>query len=476
MLPGRLKWIMIHSVTLTFFAFVLIDDYSIMQNSFELLRTISRRKQTLSDPVTRRNSDEYPPRKSDDADNFKRRRIESCPVEDVIFARLENNGCLIFLKPGQNLYFKGRTLMRVLAGKLRILGKFISGDTDQHYYPLYSLPTHSLLCMEGITPEGSVQSIRKEQIAEEFQLGLREIDDSIIAKCAAVVHLKSLAEDGFDHLCSQYSIMRSLSLQPMDTTAFNPARGLIEVGIPGFAIVQSHDAFSSTEFPQLLPDEWVYCAQDIFNQGSIPVVCVCGSKNMGKSTFSRLLLNTGLNQHQQIAYLDCDLGQSEFTAPGVVSLSVVEIPVFGPPYTHQRPPLIAKFIGQVSSEPDPTVYLTQLIGLYRYYERHLKPQGIPLIINTQGWVTGIGYDLLIGLLQHTCPSDLIELVDKSQPPGVGKNMPDIKVEGQLLENPNDSWVNAVPLERLQCWSLRHHYIESHTVTFPKYVYKYVCKM
>ncbi len=46
------------------------------------------------------------------------------------------------------------------------------------------------------------------------------------------------------------------------------------------------------------------------------MVAVCGSKNVGKSTFARLLVNSLLNAHPHVAFLDIDCGQPEFTCPG----------------------------------------------------------------------------------------------------------------------------------------------------------------
>lgn len=74
---------------------------------------------------------------------------------------------------------------------------------------------------------------------------------------------------------------------------------------------------------------------------------VRGPKNSGKSTFARTLLNrlsircaslytTGhliiyiaLCRYRRVAFLECDLGQSEFTPGGVVALTVINQPVFG---------------------------------------------------------------------------------------------------------------------------------------------------
>lgn len=47
-----------------------------------------------------------------------------------------------------------------------------------------------------------------------------------------------------------------------------------------------------------------------------PVIAVCGSKAVGKSTFCRLLMNRMLARWAHVAFLDTDCGQPEFTVPG----------------------------------------------------------------------------------------------------------------------------------------------------------------
>lgn len=66
------------------------------------------------------------------------------------------------------------------------------------------------------------------------------------------------------------------------------------------------------------------------------VTLICGPKGVGKSSFLRFLINGLLTNSlcSSVAVLDCDLGQPEFTLPGLVSLCLVYKPVFGPPFTH----------------------------------------------------------------------------------------------------------------------------------------------
>jgi polynucleotide 5'-hydroxyl-kinase GRC3/NOL9 len=75
------------------------------------------------------------------------------------------------------------------------------------------------------------------------------------------------------------------------------------------------------------PPIWQECMEDV-NQ-NVQVMCVVGAKNVGKSTFARYSLNSLLSSHENVAFLECDPGQSEFTPPGTVSLNIVSKPCIG---------------------------------------------------------------------------------------------------------------------------------------------------
>lgn len=111
-------------------------------------------------------------------------------------------------------------------------------------------------------------------------------------------------------------------------------------------------AAGAAEAPSCLhcSQEWRHAIDAIMQPASADtsqdapvVVAVCGSKGVGKSTFARLLTNAMLNTCHQVAYLDTDCGQPEFTPPGQVSVTLVHQPVFGPPHLHMRQPAAAHF-------------------------------------------------------------------------------------------------------------------------------------
>lgn len=42
--------------------------------------------------------------------------------------------------------------------------------------------------------------------------------------------------------------------------------------------------------------------------------------------------------YESVSFLECDVGQCEFTVSGLVSLHCIKEPVHGPSFVHQRPP------------------------------------------------------------------------------------------------------------------------------------------
>ncbi|KAG8806919.1 Polynucleotide 5'-hydroxyl-kinase grc3 [Serendipita sp. 399] len=134
---------------------------------------------------------------------------------------------------------------------------------------------------------------------------------------------------------------------------------------------------------------------------------VKGPKNTGKSMFTRMVANRLLQKYRRVAYLDCDIGQPEFTPPGMVSLHVLTEPIFGPPFTHLRNPFRAHFVGSTSIRSLPLHYqacVLQLLETYRLdiqyafdldeeIHDNAETEEVPLVINMFGWTKGVGAEI-----------------------------------------------------------------------------------
>lgn len=138
-------------------------------------------------------------------------------------------------------------------------------------------------------------------------------------------------------------------------------------------------------------------------------VVVCGRQNTGKSSLLRVVANTFLNVCPEVLYLDCDPGQCEFTPAATVSLTRVTKPLLGPPFTHVQTPLKALFVGHVSPVSQPDSY-SQAVKSLVEYACQVAPPETPLLVNTMGWLNGLGLSLLVDVLRWVGPTDVVQLV------------------------------------------------------------------
>jgi polynucleotide 5'-hydroxyl-kinase GRC3/NOL9 len=155
-------------------------------------------------------------------------------------------------------------------------------------------------------------------------------------------------------------------------------------------------------------------------------LAICGAKGVGKSTFLRYITNRILSDPliacPQVAILDADVGQPEMSPPGLVTLTVLSGPLLTPPHYRSMASSLttgvehqyAYFFGSVTSRNDPERYLALIQQLLQHYNQDVvKMSGnIPLLINLDGWVRGLGYELLSTLLTEVLEplSHVIQIV------------------------------------------------------------------
>jgi len=92
--------------------------------------------------------------------------------------------------------------------------------------------------------------------------------------------------------------------------------------------------------------------------------------------------------------LDCDIGQSEFTPSGSISLiNNLTEPLFGPSASHLKKPLKSFYFGNIKVENDQIInYLNYIKLSYDYIQNH---QYDLLVINTMGWGSGLNRERII---------------------------------------------------------------------------------
>ncbi|GAA5895521.1 hypothetical protein JCM6882_006276 [Rhodosporidiobolus microsporus] len=205
------------------------------------------------------------------------------------------------------------------------------------------------------------------------------------------------------------------------------------------------------------------------------VALVEGPKRVGKSTMARTLVNALLDRYESVAYLDTDLGQPEFTAPGFLSLHVLRRPLFGPSFTHLALPLSAQYLGSTSPASDPAGYIAAAQALLETYALEVEyplvdepdrmgafsrrrggrfarmqaakngneedqqqqrarkiRERVPLVVNTQGWVKGLGADLLAKIKAASQPTHVFSF---ASPDDEGAAMPFDPYTGEAQQLP-----------------------------------------
>ncbi|RWS24787.1 polynucleotide 5'-hydroxyl-kinase NOL9-like protein [Leptotrombidium deliense] len=148
---------------------------------------------------------------------------------------------------------------------------------------------------------------------------------------------------------------------------------------------------------------------------SSSVIIVCGPKNVGKSSVLRWLVNRVLSSdHKEVYFVDCDPGQCEFTAPGLLSFAAVDQPILMPPFISvqmfKNHTFYSTSVGGTNVSDNPDLYLMNFKQLWEQALNFLDFAGRkPIFINTMGWMKDIGLQLLIDIINFVRPTDLIEL-------------------------------------------------------------------
>ncbi|KAJ1813423.1 Polynucleotide 5'-hydroxyl-kinase grc3, partial [Coemansia sp. RSA 2599] len=171
-----------------------------------------------------------------------------------------------------------------------------------------------------------------------------------------------------------------------------------------------------------------------------PIFVVAGMQGQGKSTFLRQLVNRLVSRFGRLFYMETDIGQSELSPPGALSLTMLADPLLGPPFTHMSHQDFyhAVYMGMSSPKNDPDRYVRAiqcLVSAYRDFVsadriRHTVSDNakqpandagssesdrlvIPLVVNTQGWLRGLGLDMHYSLCEAIQPTNYIQVYDPS---------------------------------------------------------------
>ncbi|VDC04021.1 unnamed protein product [Peniophora sp. CBMAI 1063] len=319
----------------------------------------------------------------------------------------DENAIVVVLSAEETLSFIGTLRVRVLRGIVKMLGTTLRASAVSH--PVFAPRSSPVPTLEAIqATEGS---------STESSLALPTRIQRLAKSATAVVVLQDMFT-GVESLGRVVRTFEGVFRHGADDSALE---------LPLSSAVMCTRSSRDIQ-PFVLPSSWedaLRQATSIDESGTPPVYFVKGTKNSGKSTLARTMVNRLSARYRRVAYLDCDVGQSEFTPGGMVALTILDQPVFGPPFTHLTVPYQAHYIGSSSPRSSPSHYLSSISSLLHTYAidlRHaavLDPSlststsisedgriadSVPLVINTMGWAKGLGADLTLKIEHLSAPS------------------------------------------------------------------------
>ena len=337
-------------------------------------------------------------------------------------------------------YFKGKISIKVLKGRLEILGTILTSQS-QEFFSVYSPKGYSLLYCQGFRADSETDSLER---LESEDINCKDVSSSdcvFIAKkleetwCDFLTdHLKKSGNKinlfRRDPVLKKYSPPAVQEERERETlkNAFSKLEETLDVNI--FP--------SNSTFARLFEvgDSWdlaVQSAEWSLNNSLVPRIVLAGGKGVGKSTYLRWLANR-LLARSPVVVLDLDPGQAELSIPGYFSVSLVTTPFLGPNFKHigtsQTQLLVCLGDNNVGSCPDRFIKI--LHRLSDYIKTHLSDY--PLLVNTMGWCSGVGLMLLVDTIRLLQPTTVVQLHSKYQ----RKNFP-YSLTPETVGSCRDSW-------------------------------------
>eukprot|EP00919_Chromeraceae_sp_WS-2016_P026424 GHVR01062607.1.p1 GENE.GHVR01062607.1~~GHVR01062607.1.p1 ORF type:complete len:530 (-),score=171.10 GHVR01062607.1:192-1781(-) len=399
------------------------------------------------------------------------------PAIDTWNAR-ESNACdipvkLLALKQGEKIIVQFATHIRVIRGTIAVNGGTLSSNNSRGYTRIVQPPWLAAL---------EIQPISYNNFNESSYLGHSSIKD-FLKKHSNGTYPVVLS------FCDTHTVFGDISVEDSVIRSYQYDRPIVSISdtwvdaakcISTDAIRHHVNDIDMMSNNRCLNDIDNRCLNDTHG-GGVPVVLITGAKNVGKSSFCRFLINYLLSTLQNIhthdththdththdipvvGFLDTDIGQPELTPPGLISTHMIDGPLLSSPHSQMRvgsTPIASYFVASVTPSNDPILFLHCVQAAYasfkNYINKYHKNKCIPLIVNTHGWVTGLGLELvdaigaIVGATHHVqVGCELVSLSLSSSSCGA---IDTLLVESGCTPLP---WLDR-PLPRLLVGSGRHN--------------------
>lgn len=145
-----------------------------------------------------------------------------------------------------------------------------------------------------------------------------------------------------------------------------------------------------------------------FAQG--PRVVIVGPVDYGKSTLCRILANWAVRMERTPIFVDLDVGQGQISIPGVLAA----IRLYRPFDEKTLAAPLAMFVGSASPADNVDLFKQQVENLLTIINRRLasdsNARSSGLIVNTCGFIDGVGYELLVHSI-NACRATHVLVID-----------------------------------------------------------------
>lgn len=324
------------------------------------------------------------------------------------------NKVLAIMKPESTFWFCGKLKVQVLYGTIQIYGAVLNSSTTVTPVEVFSPRNQSFV---GIGTENGPSDCNEKELWETLVgAGInRKIKSSLvlnIRQCEpgwAVILLENLT----NHMTEFISTFCSFKLFPkIDDQTFyswtDPKRAEITL--------QANLRYCKAGNQLKINPQWktkvVDRILDEYSTKRKSINLIFGGKNVGKSTFSRYLVNSILPKSGTVVLINLDPGQTECTPSGCISLNLIDKALLGPNFTQLRTPYYQLYIGDVNVVHCVTRYLEGVYKLAQIVSSDSRISNLPIIVNTMGFCKGIGWNIAVSLIQFFQPTNVIQIMSR----------------------------------------------------------------
>ena len=306
----------------------------------------------------------------------------------------------VTFQESSTLHFIGCIRMKVLFGSVKINGSII--QPDGKFHSIFSTSTHPTYMSHAAStcPYMEISSLEEflfsARVNPSFDLSIKDAE-TILCK------LSEVDMENHVSLCRVKS-----SPMPLAYFARKKFNGIFHTSdtkpiLPFFYPLKVAKSLLTPNIAQY----WESVIDQI-SQISSPTLVVCGPKGVGKSSFSVYAANYLLNRYDCVLFVECDPGQPEFIAPGSLGVQALTKPKIGPAYTHKVFSDINYFFGSTTPSSNPELYIEIVKKLWGHVlSLDYDENNIVIVVNTCGWVEGLGISLLSDLVYLMKPSFIV---------------------------------------------------------------------